>query len=111
MNNHKMIQKRAEILHEILDGEINRGSRFIPQDYYDAFKATYALKERSIGRYKKAFKQSGLDFDIPSVEVAYEDFGEQLPGIIGLMVDERAALKELKRRLEAEDYKRKVISL
>jgi len=110
MNNYELIKERAEILYELLDERVNFGHGHCPIDYLDGFKVAFALKNKSIKLFKKAFRQSGLDFDLSSVEVVYEDFAHELPGYKGMMDEEREIINELKQKLQEEGSSGNVIS-
>jgi len=110
MKNFDLIQERAEILYDLLDERVSYGQGHCPIDYLDGFKVAFALKNKSIKLFKKAFKQSGLDFDLSSVEVVYEDFAHELPGYKGLMNEEREIINELKQKLQEEESSGYVIS-
>jgi len=92
---YELIQERAEIVHTLIEEKIERGYELGNGDYLDAFKASFALKTKSISLYKRAFKESDLNFLISSVEAVYESFSIDLPGPGDLTWEEKQILKEL----------------
>tara|TARA_R110002049_G_scaffold265924_1_gene442040 strand:- start:5921 stop:6241 length:321 start_codon:yes stop_codon:yes gene_type:complete len=88
-------RERAEIVHEILEERIESGYDLGNGDYLDAYKASFALKNKSISLYRRAFAESDLNFLISSVEAIYESFSIDLPGPGELTWGEKQILREL----------------
>lgn len=96
---YDLINKRAEVLYDILDDLINFSVDEIEDNAMDALKATFVLRERSISRFERAFAQFGLFFDVYDVEEYYERFSSELPGPNGMMIEEKELLEEVKLKL------------
>lgn len=92
---YEMIRERAEIVHELIEERIESGYDLGNGDYLDAYKASFALKSKSISLYKRAFIDSDLNFLISSVEAVYETFSIDLPGPGELTWEEKQILREL----------------
>ena len=90
-----LISERAEIVYCLIEEKIDRGYELGNSDYLDAFKASFALKTKSISLYKRAFIDSDLNFLISSVEAVYESFRIDLPGPGELTWEEKLILREL----------------
>lgn len=93
--NREQIRERAETVFDYIEDKINYGYEVDGTDLLDAYKATFALKNKSITQYCRAFRDSNLDFCISSVEVVYEDYAYALEGHKGLAREEKEILREL----------------
>ncbi len=93
--NYRLIEDRAETIFEILEDKINYGYETNSPDLLDAYKATFGLKAKSISQYCRAFRDSGLSFNISSVEAIYEEYAHCLEGYKGLSFEEKEILREL----------------
>jgi hypothetical protein len=93
--NFELIRERAEIIYEMIEEKIDRGFEMDNGDYLDAFKATFALKSKSIRLFRKAFEGGELNFCIMSVEAVYESFSMDIPGPGDLTWDEKEILRQL----------------
>jgi hypothetical protein len=93
--NYKSIKERAEIIFDIIEDKLNYGYDLGNTDLLDAYKASFSLKNRSVSLYKRAFRDSPLEFCISSVEAIYEEYCDELPGFKGLTWDEKEVLREL----------------
>ncbi len=98
---HELIKERAEVLHDILEQYIDNYEDHLSYNFLDAFKATFALKHRSISLYRRAFQQQGLAFDISAVNECFLQFAQYLPGPRGLMDEEKEILRYLKNNTSA----------
>jgi hypothetical protein len=95
MDTFELIRRRAEIIYDILDDKINFGIEEIDPSAINAFKASFVLREKSISKFKRAFRESGLYFDLYEVEETYDNYSDELPGPRGLMNEERNLLEEV----------------
>jgi hypothetical protein len=93
--NYEEIRERAEVVFDYIEDKINYGYEEDGTDLLDAYKATFALKHKSIAQYKRAFRDSNLEFCIGSVEAIYEDYAFALSGYSGLAWEEKEILREL----------------
>ena len=98
--NQQLVKERAEIIFEILDDRISEECND-NTDYFDAYKATFALKHRSISLFRRAFSQGTLDFNLSSVEAVYETYCNRLPGYKGLSRIEKLILLELLEKIHS----------
>lgn len=94
---YELIRERAEIIYDLIEEKIDHGFDLSNSDLTEAFRATFALKSKSISLYKRAFMDSGLNFDIESVDAVYESFSLELRGYGPgeLTFEERQILREL----------------
>lgn len=92
---YELIQERADIIFSLIEDKINYGYELGNGDLLDAYKATFALKNKSISLFKRAFRDSSLDFCISSVEAVYEDYCLEIPGPSELTWQEKEILREL----------------
>jgi hypothetical protein len=95
----ELIRERAEIIYELIEEKIDRGLEMESGDYLDAFKATFALKSKSIRNFKRAFEGGDLNFCIMSVEAVYENFSMEIPGPGDLTWDEKEILRQLQNSI------------
>ena len=100
-----LIQERAEILFDFIEEKLNYGYDYDNPDMLDAYKACFALKNRSVRQYVRAFKDSCLTFDIHSVEAIYEEFCDMLPAYQGLTSQEKDILRELLDILNGDPHR------
>jgi hypothetical protein len=105
------IQQRAEIIYDLLDEKINYGYGESSPDYLDGLKAAFAIKNKSFKQFKRAFRESGLYFDIGSVEATWEDFSSEIPGPSCLTTEEKSILYELQELIDNESSYGRVLSL
>ena len=82
-----LINKRAEILYELLDDLINFSVDEVDNHAMDALKASFVLRERSISSFQCAFSEFGLFFDVYDVEEYYERYSAEVPGPSVMMME------------------------
>ena len=92
---YQLIKDRAEIVFDYIEDKINYGYEVNGTEMLDAYKACFALKNKSISQYCRAFRDSNLDFCILSVEEVYENYAFALEGPKGLAWEEKEILREL----------------
>jgi hypothetical protein len=68
---YEEIVQRAEDVFNFLEEEINTFGELHNPSWVDAYKASFGLKGRSIAQFIRAFRETGLYFDINEVEGAY----------------------------------------
>jgi len=93
--NYELIKERAEVIFDCIEERIHYGYEMDSPYLIDAYKAAFALKNKSVAQYCRAFRDSGLEFSITSVEAIYEEFSNQFEGHKGLSWQEKELLQEL----------------
>ena len=103
--NYETIRERAEIIFSLIEEHLNYNYDLDRPDLIDAYRATFALKNKSLNMYRRAFDENEGDYSISSVEAVYEDYCHELPGYQGLAQEEVGLLREFLNMLRGEPHR------
>ncbi len=97
----RQVERRSNIVLEIIEEKINKGLDLDNPDLLDAYKATFCLAKRDLNLYRRSFSESGLHFCTLSTEAVWEDCSYELQGTgyLGLSDFEKQILEEALERL------------